>query len=281
MRIIKYEEIKNTVKKMFIDANYNVDEEVLEELKKSYDKENQETAKFVLETIIKNDEIAKNEKVPICQDTGMAVVFIEIGEEVSLDQGYLYDAVNEGVREAYKEGFLRKSVVDDPLFLRKNTEDNTPAVIYTEITKGDKITITALPKGFGSENMSRIKMMKPADGVEGVKRFIIETVKEAGPNPCPPIILGVGIGGTFERAALISKKALARSINSKNENEKYAELEKELMDEINKLDIGPGGFGGKTTCLGVNIEYYPTHIASLPVAVNICCHAYRHKKIQI
>jgi len=281
MRTIKYNDIKDSVKEIFLDANYNIDEEVFQELKKAYQREKNDTAKFVLDTIIKNDEIAKKEKMPICQDTGMAIVFIEIGKDVNIDNGLLSDAINEGVRNAYKEGFLRKSVVDDPLFERKNTKDNTPAIIHTEIVSGDKLKITAVPKGFGSENMSRIKMLKPADGIEGVKKVILETVKEAGPNPCPPIIIGVGIGGSFEKAALISKKALTRSIKINNENQKYAELENELVEEINGLDIGPGGFGGETTCLGVNIEYFPTHIASLPVAVNICCHAYRHKTIKL
>jgi len=281
MRTIKYNDIKDSVKEIFLDANYNIDEEVFQELKKAYQREKNDTAKFVLDTIIKNDEIAKKEKMPICQDTGMAIVFIEIGKDVNIDNGLLSDAINEGVRNAYKEGFLRKSVVDDPLFERKNTKDNTPAIIHTEIVSGDKLKITAVPKGFGSENMSRIKMLKPADGIEGVKKVILETVKEAGPNPCPPIIIGVGIGGSFEKAALISKKALTRSIKINNENQKYAELENELVEEINGLDIGPGGFGGKTTCLGVNIEYFPTHIASLPVALNICCHAYRHKTIKL
>ena len=281
MRTIKYNDIKDSVKEIFLDANYNIDEEVFQELKKAYQREKNDTAKFVLDTIIKNDEIAKKEKMPICQDTGMAIVFIEIGKDVNIDNGLLSDAINEGVRNAYKEGFLRKSVVNDPLFERKNTKDNTPAIIHTEIVSGDKLKITAVPKGFGSENMSRIKMLKPADGIEGVKKVILETVKEAGPNPCPPIIIGVGIGGSFEKAALISKKALTRSIKINNENQKYAELENELVEEINGLDIGPGGFGGKTTCLGVNIEYFPTHIASLPVALNICCHAYRHKTIKL
>jgi len=281
MRTIKYNDIKDSVKEIFLDANYNIDEEVFQELKKAYQREKNDTAKFVLDTIIKNDEIAKKEKMPICQDTGMAIVFIEIGKDVNIDNGLLSDAINEGVRNAYKEGFLRKSVVDDPLFERKNTKDNTPAIIHTEIVSGDKLKITAVPKGFGSENMSRIKMLKPADGIEGVKKVILETVKEAGPNPCPPIIIGVGIGGSFEKAALISKKALTRSIKINNENQKYAELENELVEEINGLDIGPGGFGGETTCLGVNIEYFPTHIASLPVALNICCHAYRHKTIKL
>jgi len=281
MRIIEYDKIKKKVKEIFLEANYNVDEEVFLELKKSYENENNQTAKFVLETIIKNDEIAKKEKMPLCQDTGMAILFIEVGEEIKLDKGFLYDALNQGVRDAYRDGFLRKSVVNDPLFSRKNTEDNTPAVIHTEFVKGDKLKITAVPKGFGSENMSKIKMLKPADGVEGVKEFIIKTVEEAGPNPCPPIILGIGIGGSFEKSALLSKKALTRSIKSRNPNEEYAKLEEEIFKKINKLNIGPGGFGGKTTCLGVNIEYFPTHIASLPVAVNICCHAYRHKEIEI
>jgi fumarate hydratase subunit alpha len=281
MRKVESDVIKNKIKDLFIEANFYIEEEVLESLKKAYNNENDERAKFVLKTIIENDKIAAEEKIPLCQDTGMAVVFAEIGNNIEVIGDTLEAAVNEGVKAAYKEGYLRKSVVDDPLFERINTKDNTPAVVHIQLVEGDEIKLTAAPKGFGSENMSKIKMMKPADGVEGVKDFVLKVVKEAGPNPCPPIIVGIGIGGTFEKAAVISKKALTRNINSHNSNENYKKLEIELLKEINSLGIGPGGFGGKTTCLGVNIEYFPTHIASLPVAVNICCHAYRHKSIVI
>ncbi len=278
MRSIQSELVKDKVKELFIEANYVIEDEVLNELKKAYKNEENERAKFVLKTIIENDELAIDERMPICQDTGMSVVFVEIGEEVKISGDTLEETINKGVRDAYNEGYLRKSVVDDPLFKRINTNDNTPAVVHIEIVKGDKIKLTVVPKGFGSENMSAIKMMKPADGVNGVKKFVLETVKQAGSNPCPPIIIGIGIGGTFEKAALISKKALTRNIKSNNSNKDYKKLEEELLEEVNMLDIGPAGLGGKTTCLGVNIEYFPTHIASLPVAVNICCHAYRHKK---
>ena len=278
MRSIQSELVKDKVKELFIEANYVIEDEVLNELKKAYKNEENERAKFVLKTIIENDELAIDERMPICQDTGMSVVFVEIGEEVKISGDTLEKTINKGVRDAYNEGYLRKSVVDDPLFKRINTNDNTPAVVHIEIVKGDKIKLTVVPKGFGSENMSAIKMMKPADGVNGVKNFVLETVKQAGSNPCPPIIIGIGIGGTFEKAALISKKALTRNIKSNNSNKDYKKLEEELLEEVNMLDIGPAGLGGKTTCLGVNIEYFPTHIASLPVAVNICCHAYRHKK---
>ena len=218
--------------------------------------------------------------MPICQDTGMACVFVEIGQEVHIVGGLLQDAINEGVRRGYDEGFLRKSVVKDPIH-RVNTKDNTPAIIYYDIVSGDKIKITVAPKGFGSENMSRIKMLKPSDGLQGVKDFIIETVKLAGPNPCPPIVVGVGIGGTFDKAAYLAKKALIRPLNKRNDEKFYSDLEEELLETINKLGIGPQGFGGKTTALGVNIETYPTHIAGLPVAVNINCHVTRHKEREI
>lgn len=218
--------------------------------------------------------------MPICQDTGMACVFMEIGQDVHIIGGLLEDAINEGVRQGYDEGFLRKSVVKDPLD-RVNTNDNTPAIIYYDIVQGDKIKITVSPKGFGSENMSRIKMLKPSDGLKGVKDFIIETVMLAGPNPCPPIVIGVGIGGTFDKAAYLAKKALIRPLDKRNSKEFYSNLEEELLEAINKLGIGPQGFGGKTTALGVNIETYPTHIAGLPVAVNINCHVTRHKEREI
>ena len=218
--------------------------------------------------------------MPICQDTGMACVFVEVGQEVHIVGGLLQDAINEGVRRGYEEGFLRKSVVKDPIN-RVNTKDNTPAIIYYDIVPGDKIKITVAPKGFGSENMSRIKMLKPSDGLQGVKDFIIETVKLAGPNPCPPIVIGIGIGGTFDKAAYLAKKALIRPLNKRNDEKFYSDLEEELLETINKLGIGPQGFGGKTTALGLNIETYPTHIAGLPVAVNINCHATRHKEREI
>ena len=232
-------------------------------------------AKEILERIIENYQIAHRENVPVCQDTGMACVFLKVGQEVHID-GDLTDAVNEGVRRGYGEGYLRKSVVRDPLD-RVNTGDNTPAMLYTELVPGDKIEITVAPKGFGSENMSQIKMLRPSDGVEGVKAFVRKVVEEAGPNPCPPIVVGVGIGGTFDKAAYMAKKALLREVDVPNEKPYYANLEKELLDMVNALGIGPQGFGGKTTALAVNIETCPTHIAGLPVAVNINCHVTRHK----
>lgn len=280
MRKIKAQIIKEHVKQLLLKANYDIGFDTLNILKKAQENEESKISKSVLEQIIENDKIARNERIPMCQDTGMAVVFVEIGREVFID-GDLYESINQGVREAYKEGYLRKSVVNDPLFERTNTKDNTPAVIHVDVVQGNIIRIHVAPKGFGSENMSAINMLKPADGVNGVKEFIIETVKKAGPNPCPPIVLGIGIGGTFEKCALLAKKALLREIGKNNDNIKYAELEKILLKEINELGIGPAGLGGKTTALAVNIEYYPTHIAGLPVAVNICCHACRHGSIEI
>lgn len=276
MRYIDTSIIMDNVEELLLEASYNIGDRTINFLKNSYINEINSVSKSVLEQIIENDEIALNERIPMCQDTGMAVVFLEIGQEVYLTGDNLYDAINEGVKKAYIDGYLRKSVVDDPLFERKNTKDNTPAIIHTDIVTGDRIKITVATKGFGSENMSSIKMLTPSDGVEGVKKFVIETVKKAGPNPCPPIVVGVGIGATFEKCAYLSKKALTRDIGGHNSTEKYASLEKELLDEINKLNIGPAGFGGNTTALAVHIEYMPTHIAGLPVAVNICCHAYRH-----
>lgn len=276
MREISSQKITEVVKKLCIEANYNLPEDIEKSLKRFYDNENWDIAKDMLDKIIKNVDIAKNEQVPICQDTGMACVFLEIGQDVHVTGDLIEEAVNEGVRQGYIEGYLRKSVVNDPID-RINTGDNTPAVIYYNIVQGDKIKITVVPKGFGSENMSKIKMLKPAEGIEGVKDFIIKTVEEAGPNPCPPMIVGVGIGGTFDKAAFLAKKALMRPIDARNKDEKYAELEKELLEKINKLGIGPQGFGGNTTALGLNIETYPTHIAGLPVAVNISCHVTRHK----
>ena len=268
--------ITKVVKELCIESNYYLSKDVKEALQKAKENETWELAENILDKIILNSNIAKNEDMPICQDTGMACVFMEIGQDVHIIGGLLEDAINEGVRQGYDEGFLRKSVVKDPLD-RVNTNDNTPAIIYYDIVQGDKIKITVSPKGFGSENMSRIKMLKPSDGLKGVKDFIIETVMLAGPNPCPPIVIGVGIGGTFDKAAYLAKKALIRPLDKRNSKEFYSNLEEELLEAINKLGIGPQGFGGKTTALGVNIETYPTHIAGLPVAVNINCHVTRHK----
>ncbi len=280
MREIKVSQITEAIRKLCIDANYYLGSDIKNRLIKSHEEEDWDIAKGILNKILINADIAKNEDMPMCQDTGVACVFIEIGQEVQVVGGALEDAINEGVRQGYKDGYLRKSVVKDPLD-RVNTKDNTPAMIYYNIVPGDKLKITVAPKGFGSENMSQIKMLKPSDGLQGVKDFIIKVVKEAGPNPCPPIIVGVGIGGTFDKAAAIAKKALIRSIDVRNENPFYAELEEELVTMINELGIGPQGFGGKTTALAVNIETYPTHIAGLPVAVNINCHATRHAEIEL
>ncbi|WP_428817557.1 fumarate hydratase [Clostridium butyricum] len=277
MRELNVALITDTVKRLSIEANYFLGADIKESLEKSRKEETYELAGQVLDKIILNSEIACKEKMPMCQDTGMACVFLEIGQDVHFVGGNLEAAINEGVRRGYEDGFLRKSVVDDPI-RRVNTKDNTPAVIYYDIVDGDKVKITLAPKGFGSENMSKIGMLKPSDGLEGVKNFVIETVKAAGPNPCPPMVVGVGIGGTFDKAAYLAKKALIRPINTSNKDEFYKALEIELLEKINKLGIGPQGFGGKTTALGLNIETYPTHIAGLPVAVNINCHATRHKE---
>ena len=277
MREVSTDEITKNIKEMCIEANYILSDDVKNKIINSAAVENSEIGKKILSQLEENMEIAEREQIPICQDTGMAVVFIKIGQEVHITGGSLEDAINQGVREGYTEGYLRKSVVKDPL-IRENTKDNTPALIHYEIIPGDKVEITVAPKGFGSENMSRVCMLKPADGIEGVKNAVIETVKLAGPNACPPVVVGVGIGGTFEKCALLAKKALTRDINSESSIEYVAELENELLDEINNLNIGPGGLGGKITALGVNIETYPTHIAGLPVAINMCCHVNRHKK---
>ena len=277
MREINVKDIEESVRNLCIEANYYVGDDIKQALQNAKEKEPYKIAEDVLDKIILNDEIAAKEQMPMCQDTGMACVFLEIGQDVHISGGLLEDAINEGVRRGYEDGFLRKSVVKDPID-RVNTKDNTPAVIYYDIVAGDKIKITLAPKGFGSENMSRIGMLKPADGLEGVKEFIIETVRLAGPNPCPPMVVGVGIGGTFDKAAYLAKKALLRPVNTSNSQEFYKDLEIELLEKINELGIGPQGFGGKTTALGLNIETYPTHIAGLPVAVNINCHATRHKE---
>lgn len=275
MREIKCELITETVKKLCIDANCHLTEDIKNCIKDARDNETWEGAREILDRIIENYNIADSENVPVCQDTGAACVFLNIGRDVHID-GNITDAINEGVRQGYGEGYLRKSIVRDPLD-RVNTGDNTPAMIYYDIVEGDKIEITVAPKGFGSENMSRIAMLRPSDGVQGVKDFVVSTVEAAGPNPCPPVVVGVGIGGTFDKAALLAKKALLRSADERNGDPFYAQLEKEILDEINSLGIGPQGLGGRTTALCVNIEKFPTHIAGLPVAVNINCHVTRHK----
>ena len=280
MREVSVEKIIDTVKELCIESNYYLGDDIRNGLKDSIEKEEYPLANDVLKKIYLNADIARDNNMPICQDTGMACVFVELGQDVHITGGSLEDAINEGVRRGYEEGFLRKSVVKDPLN-RVNTKDNTPAIIYYDRVKGDKVNITVAPKGFGSENMSRIAMLKPSDGIEGVKKFILETVENAGPNPCPPMVVGVGIGGTFDKAAYLAKKALLRPIDQSSEIEFYKELEEELIEEINKLGIGPQGFGGRTTALGINIEVYPTHIAGLPVAVNINCHATRHKEREV
>ncbi len=280
MRVIDAKQIREEVKRMVIEANYFLPKDVMQALQDAREKEDWKLSHDILDKIIQNAQIADAERVPMCQDTGMVVVFVKIGQEVVIENGYIEDAINEGVRQGYEDGFLRKSVVGDPLN-RVNTKDNTPAVINYEIVPGDKLTLMVAAKGFGSENMSRLKMLKPSDGLEGVKDFIMETVELAGPNPCPPIVVGVGIGGTFEKVTLLAKKALMRDLDQFNENPFYGELEKEMLEKINGLGIGPQGFGGKTTALKVNIEYFPTHIAGLPVAVNINCHATRHKEITL
>lgn len=275
MREIDAKIITDTVKKLCIDANCHLSGDIKECIQNAYEDETWQQAKEILAHIIENYKIADQKNVPVCQDTGVACVFLKIGQDVHIT-GDITAAVNEGVRQGYTEGFLRKSVVSDPLN-RINTNDNTPAMIYFEMVKGDKIEITVAPKGFGSENMSQIAMLSPSDGIDGVKEFVKKVVADAGPNPCPPVVVGVGIGGTFDKAALLAKKALLREVNKPNDNPFYANLEKELLQEINMLGIGPQGFGGKTTALAVNVEYFPTHIAGLPVAVNINCHVTRHK----
>ena len=276
MREIDVKKITETVAKLCINANRHLPQDVRCAIKNCRECEDGEIAKKVLDNIIENFEIADSENVPICQDTGMACVFLEIGQDVHFTGGNLNDAVNEGVRRGYTEGYLRKSVVKDPV-RRGNTGDNTPAMIYTEITDGDSVKITVAPKGFGSENMSAIRMFKPSAGLQGIKDFIIETVENAGPNPCPPMVVGVGIGGTFDKAALLAKKALLRPLGSHNEDEFYASLETEMLTKINELGIGPQGFGGRTTAIGLNIETLPTHIAGMPCAININCHVTRHE----
>lgn len=277
MRDVNVSEITKNIKEMCIEANHFLSEDMKKVFKNAVDSEESPLGKQVLNQLNENLSIAASDMIPICQDTGMAVIFINVGQEVHFTGGDITDAINEGVREGYVEGYLRKSVVGDPL-IRENTKDNTPAVIHYSIVPGDKVEITVAPKGFGSENMSRVFMLKPADGIEGVKNAIITAVKDAGPNACPPMVVGVGIGGTFEKCAILAKKALTRNLEEKSDIEYVRNLESEMLEKINKLGIGPGGLGGTQTALAVNIETYPTHIAGLPVAVNICCHVNRHVK---
>lgn len=275
MRTIQTTDITENIRQMCIEANHYLSDDMKQVFNKAVDNEESPLGRQVLEQLKENLEIASSDMIPICQDTGMAVIFMNVGQEVHFEGGSITDAVNEGVRQGYTEGYLRKSVVGDPI-IRENTKDNTPAVIHYDIVPGDKVEITVAPKGFGSENMSRIFMLKPADGIEGVKEAILTAVKDAGPNACPPMVVGVGIGGTFEKCALLAKKALTRDLNCKSDIQYVNDLEEEMFDKINRLGIGPGGLGGTQTALAVNIETYPTHIAGLPVAVNICCHVNRH-----
>ena len=275
IRTVQTEIITETIKKMCIEANYSLSSDMVKAMRKAEEKEESVLGKQILAQLQDNLEIAASDMIPICQDTGMAVVFLEVGQDVHFEGGSFEDAVNEGVRRGYTEGFLRKSVVGDPI-LRENTKDNTPAVIHTRIVEGDRVKITVAPKGFGSENMSRVFMLKPAEGLEGVKNAILTAVKDAGPNSGPPLVVGVGIGGTFEKCALMAKKALTREVGKHSDIPYVRKLEEEMLEKINCLGIGPGGLGGTVTALAVNVNTYPTHIAGLPVAVNICCHVNRH-----
>ncbi|MDA3814046.1 MAG: fumarate hydratase [Candidatus Cloacimonetes bacterium] len=281
MREINVKDMIPIVKKLCIDANYYIGEDVISKIKEFKEKEESPTAKNVLDILLENYELADKEQMPICQDTGVAVCFVELGQDVHMVGGDFTEAVNEGVRQGYKDGYLRKSMVSDPIIDRINTKDNTPAIIYTDIVPGDKIKITIAPKGGGSENMSEVKMMKAADGIEGVIEFVVDRISRSGGNPCPPIIVGVGLGGNFEQSALLAKKSLLRSLTEKNPDPKWAKVEEEILAKINNLGIGPQGLGGRTTALGVFILSKPCHIASMPVAVNVQCHAARHKSVVI
>lgn len=276
MREIKASTITDVIERLCMEANQVLPQDIKDAISTCRSQEDGDIACGILDNIIENYQIAENEQVPICQDTGMACVFLEIGQDVHITDGDLTEAVNEGVRRGYTKGYLRKSVVKDPV-RRGNTGDNTPAMLYTEIVPGEQIKVTVGPKGFGSENMSTIRMFKPSAGIQGIKDFIIETVETAGPNPCPPMVVGVGIGGTFDKAALLAKKALMRPVDTPNPDPYYADLEKEMLQKINELGIGPQGFGGRTTAIGLNIETMPTHIAGMPCAINISCHVTRHK----
>lgn len=278
MKEINQETIIKEVKRLCQETNYILPKDVHQALHDAYEKEDSLLAKETLQVLKENADIAKTTHSPICQDTGMACVFVEIGQDVHVN-GSLEEAINEGVRQGYEEGYLRKSVVNDPLFDRINTKDNTPAIIQYEIVEGDQLKIIIAPKGFGSENMSQIKMLKPSEGVQGVKDFVLKVVNDAGPNACPPMVIGVGIGGSFDRVTLLAKKAMIREVGSHHPDSRYAQLEEELLTMINQTGIGPAGYGGKTTALSLNIETYPTHIAGMPVAVSICCHVARHKEV--
>ena len=275
MRSINVEEITKNIKEMCIEANYYLSEDMSKALKNATETEKSPLGKQILNQLQDNLEIAGKDMIPICQDTGMAVVFLEVGQEVHFEGGLIEDAVNEGIRQGYVDGYLRKSVVNDPI-IRENTKDNTPGIIHYKIVEGDKVKIKVAPKGFGSENISRVFMLKPADGIEGVKEAVLTAVRDAGPNACPPMVVGVGVGGTFEKCAIMAKEALTREVGVHSEIPYVAEMEKELLERINKSGIGPGGLGGTTTALAVNVNTYPTHIAGLPVGVNICCHVNRH-----
>ena len=281
MREVNVREITEKVAQLCIEANYFLDDEVLKAYNIALEQEESEIGKEVIKQLIDNANLAKDQNVATCQDTGLAVVFIEVGQDVHLIGGDIKEAINEGIRKGYEEGYLRKSAVKEPIWERVNTGDNTPGIIYLDIVEGEKITIKLAPKGGGAENMSSLIMLKPSDGLEGIIDYVLKQVKIAGPNPCPPIVVGIGIGGTFEKAALLSKKALLRPLGKPNNDSKYADLEQEILEKINSLGIGPQGFGGRVTALAVHIEYYPTHIASLPVAINFNCHASRHKEVVI
>lgn len=281
MREVKAEQITEAVKSLCMEANYSLGEDVVQALKQGLELEESPTGREILELILENARIAKEEQAPICQDTGFAVFFVELGQDVHVVGGDFEEAINEGVRQGYTEGYLRKSIVDDPVLDRKNTGDNTPAVIHTQVVPGDKIRITIATKGGGSENMSEVKMMKAADGIEGVKDFVVDKVKRSGGNPCPPVVVGVGIGGTFEKCAMLAKKALLRTLGQRHPDPRFAEVEAEILRRINDLGIGPMGLGGRVTALDVHVEIYPCHIASMPAAVNMQCHASRHKEAVI
>ena len=281
MKKIKASQISIKIKELFLKANYYIDEELTALLQRSLKKETSPLGQFALDSIIKNNHIAQLKKLPLCQDTGLGIVFVELGQDIHVIEGNFEEAINKGVEDAYKEGYFRKLVVNDPLFERKNTNTNTPAVIYTDIIPGDLIKFLVIPKGFGAENMSNLKMLRPSDGKDKVIDFVIDTVKKAGANPCPPTIIGIGLGGTIDQSMVIAKKAIFRKIGQRNQNERYASLELEILENINKLGIGPAGLGGRTTSLDVHVDYLPTHVAGLPVAVNICCHSARCARGQL
>ena len=281
IRTVNTDDIVKNIKEMCIEANHYLSKDMDKALKDATASEKSELGKKILNQLQENLKIADEEMIPICQDTGMAVIFLEVGQDVHFEGMAIEDAVNEGVRQGYTEGYLRKSVVKDPLFERTNTKDNTPAIIYYDIVEGDTFHITLAPKGFGSENMSQIKMLKPSDGLQGIKDFVMKVVNDAGPNACPPMVIGVGIGGSFDKVAMLAKKAMIREIGSHHPDQRYASLEDELLQMINETGIGPAGYGGKTTALSLNIETFPTHIAGMPVAVSICCHVSRHKEVSL